>query len=305
MMLGARALRAAVSIGLLCGLVWWVDAGGVVSRLAGMRLEWVLAAVALSVAQVVVLAWRWRYTAVRLGVSLTFASAWREYYLSIFLNQVLPGGVLGDVSRAWRHSRAQTRLEERNISNNRRVPMAVMSAVAVVSLLTLPITVGVGSRRVLVGASAAAVVIALVSVVWIRRQSTSSSLSGRVLADLIRAHRAGGVIAAQIASAVLVVATYLATFLVAARAIGVETSMAALLPLVAPVLMTMLIPVTVAGWGLREGAAALLWGAVGLTAADGVAVSVTYGVMVLIGSLPGAVFLLRDWSARPVWAVDR
>jgi hypothetical protein len=64
--------------------------------------------------------------------------------------------------------------------------------------------------------------------------------------------------------------------------------------------MTMLIPVTVAGWGLRESAAAALWGAVGLTAADGVIVSVAYGLLVLVGSLPGALFLMnRGPSTRP------
>ena len=100
----------------------------------------------------------------------------------------------------------------------------------------------------------------------------------------------------------MVVATYLATYLVAARAVGVETPLPVLLPLVAPVLMSMLIPVTVAGWGLREGAAAVLWGAVGLTAADGVLVSVAYGLLVLAGSAPGAVFLtvgLRRGRSRP------
>ena len=73
-----------------------------------------------------------------------------------------------------------------------------------------------------------------------------------------------------------------------------ETPTLVLLPLVAPVLMTMLIPVTVAGWGLRESAAAVLWGAVGLTAADGVAVSLAYGLIVLLCSLPGAVVLLLN-----------
>ena len=43
-------LRAAVSIGLLAGLAWWLDLGPVVSRLAQMRFGWVLLAVAISVA---------------------------------------------------------------------------------------------------------------------------------------------------------------------------------------------------------------------------------------------------------------
>ena len=57
-------------------------------------------------------------------------------------------------------------------------------------------------------------------------------------------------------------------------------------------LLTMLIPVTVAGWGVREGAAAVLWGIVGLTSVDGVAISITYGFLVLLSTLPGMVVLV-------------
>ncbi len=102
----------------------------------------------------------------------------------------------------------------------------------------------------------------------------------------------------QLLSSVIVVASYLVTFLVASRALRVETPWLDLLPLIAPVLVTMLLPITIAGWGIREGAAAALWGSVGLTPAEGVAVSVAYGVLVLLGSLPGAVIMV--WSAGRV-----
>ena len=299
-------LRAAVSIGLLAGLAWWLDLGTVVSGLAQMRFGWGLLAVAISVVQVAVLAWRWRFTAGCLGVDLSYTAAWREYYLSIFLNQVMPGGVVGDVSRAWRQARVQTRQREpagpavRAVIFERLSAQAVMTAVALVSLLALPVIVNRGSRLVLFGAGAVAVLIVIAMVVWMRRQSSAQSLVGQVLADLDAAHLSGPVFAAQLVSAAIVVGTYLATYLTAARAVGMDTPLPVLLPLVAPVLMSMLIPVTVAGWGLREGAAAVLWGAVGLTAADGVLVSVAYGLLVLIGSLPGALFLMRPGTTtRP------
>ena len=50
-------------------------------------------------------AWRWRLTAQRLGAPIRFGEALREYYVATFLNQVLPGGVMGDAARAWRHAR--------------------------------------------------------------------------------------------------------------------------------------------------------------------------------------------------------
>ena len=301
-------LRAAVSLGLLAGLAVWLDAGAVASRLASMQLPWILAALALSAVQVAVLAWRWSFTARRLGVDLPWPVAWREYYLSIFLNQVLPGGVLGDVARAWRQARSQVRVQAprgpavRAVVFERLSAQVVMTTVAGVSLLFLPVTVVPGSRPAMVGAALLAGGLVVATIVWMRRQSSEWSLYGPVLAEVGTAHLAPAAFAAQLASALVVVATYLATYLLAARAVGVETPLPVLLPLVAPVLMSMLIPVTVAGWGLREGAAAVLWGAVGLTAADGVLVSVAYGLLVLAGSVPGALFLtfgLRRGRSRP------
>ena len=298
------ALRAVVSLGLLVGLAWWLEVGTVVSRLAGMRPSWVLLALAISIAQVVVLAWRWSFTARRLGVDLPFLVAWREYYLSIFLNQVLPGGIAGDVTRAWRQARSRDHLREasgpavRAVVFERLSAQVVMTTVAVLSLLFLPVTVGRNSGSVMVGAGLLSAGSVVAVFAWVHRQSSVGSLTGRVIAEVGAAHLSPSAFTAQLVSAIIVVSTYLITYLVAAKAVGVETPPLVLLPLVGPVLMSMLIPVTVAGWGLREGVAAILWGAVGLTAGDGVVVSVAYGLLVLLGSLPGAGLLLASSVGR-------
>lgn len=294
------ALRVLLTVALLVGLAWWFDLDSVVARLVAMRPGWVALALGLSVIQVAVLAWRWRFTARRLGVSLSFVEAWREYYLSIFLNQVLPGGVMGDVSRAWRQARGRTRGEQsgsggpaaRAVIFERVSAQAVMTTVALLSLLVLPAAVNRRSGAMVVATAVAATVIVVAIGLWCRRQSSAQSPTGRVLAELASAHLSPLTFAVQLSSGLFIVATYLATYVAAARAVGVETPFVVILPLVAPVLMTMLIPVTIAGWGLRESAAALLWGAVGLTATDGVTVSVAYGLIVLVGSLPGAAMLV-------------
>ncbi len=300
----APYVRVAVSAVLLAALGWWLDLGSVAARVTRMDAAWVAAAFGLSVAQVALLAWRWRFTAAQLGVTLRFGTAWREYYLSIFLNQVLPGGVLGDASRAWRQARVLTPAADkggpaaRAVIFERLSAQAVMTTVAVVSVLTLPALVG-RSGAALVGALVVAAGIMAGALVWVRRQSSAGSLTGLVVRELVTAHFTPTAFLVQLATGVAAVGSYLLTFLCAARAVGVETDVWLLLPLIAPVLMTMLLPVTVAGWGLREGAAALLWSAVGLTATDGVVVSVAYGVLVLLGSLPGGLVLLRPQRATP------
>jgi hypothetical protein len=57
-------------------------------------------------------------------------------------------------------------------------------------------------------------------------------------------------------------------------------------------LLAMVVPLTVSGWGVREGVAAILWPLVGLPAEQGVALSVGYGAAVFLVSLPGALALL-------------
>jgi hypothetical protein len=96
----------------------------------------------------------------------------------------------------------------------------------------------------------------------------------------------------QLISSSIIVASYLLTFVIAARAIGSYTPLATLVPLIPIVLLAMLLPISIAGWGVREGVAALLWAAAGLSAVEGAAISATYGLLILISSLPGAGVLL-------------
>lgn len=299
---GVPFLRLAVSVGVLLIVVLVVDTGEVVARLSSMRSRWVILALVISVVQVGVSAWRWRFTASRLHLELPFVTALREYYLATFLNQVLPGGVMGDVSRAWRHVRMRRTDDAgttvRAVILERASGQVVMTAVALVSTMSVLATWGAAPS--LISGVVVVVVLGAGVLVWlVRRRRSRDTLIGRVSHDTHAALFAGPVFVIQLVSSLLVVATYLATYLVAARSVGVDTPTLILLPLVAPVLVSMLLPVTIAGWGVREGVAAALWSSVGLTAVDGVVVSVGYGVLVLLGSLPGALVLLRNSLREP------
>jgi hypothetical protein len=109
------------------------------------------------------------------------------------------------------------------------------------------------------------------------------------------------VLPAVAAASVLAVAGHTVVFLVAARTAGVTLPLADLVPLALVVLLASGIPTNVAGWGPREGAAAWAFATTGLGAAEGVTVSVVYGVMALVATLPGAVLLAvrRRDRARP------
>ena len=309
-----RWVRPAVSAGVLIGLAWLLDVDQVAARLGGMRAGWVASAVALSVLQVGASAWRWRFTAARLGIDLPLGAAIREYYLATFLNQVLPGGGLGDASRAWRHARGARRPGSavRAVILERVSGQLVMTAAAAGSAVLLSCELGVARRlgwpdsappagAVLAAAAIVAVTAAVAGLAAGRaasRRISADSLAGRTWRDVRAALLSRRALPVQIASSALIVASYLVTFVLAARAVGVGTPLPTLLQLVAPVLVAMLPPISVAGWGVREGAAAALWGAAGLAAADGVAASVAYGLLTLLSSLPGGVILALQ-TTRP------
>jgi hypothetical protein len=58
------------------------------------------------------------------------------------------------------------------------------------------------------------------------------------------------------------------------------------------------IPLSIGGWGLREGAAAWAFGAAGLGAATGVTVATLYAVLMLAAVTPGAGLLVGDAVRR-------
>ena len=289
-------LRFGFSAGVLIALAFVVNLDDILSRLLAMHFDWVLLAVLISVLQVIGSAWRWRYTASQLGIDLSLRQAVQEYYLATFLNQILPGGVMGDVSRAWRHSRillssgfGKTGKAVRAVILERLSGQMVMCVTAVISFMFLSINFDLISLFWMFGIVVLVVLVIGLCVAWIARRD--DSFARLVLRDTRTVLFSRRTFPVQLLSSSLIVSSYLIMYLVVARAVGVSTSTLELAPLIAPVLIAMLLPITVAGWGLREAAAALLWGAVGLTMSDGVVVSMGYGVIVLFSSLPGIVFL--------------
>lgn len=302
-------LRPIASLALLGGLLAWLDIATIVAEVERLSPSWVALALALTLPQVAISAWRWRLTARLLNVRLRWSAALGDYYLATFLNQVLPGGVMGDAARAWRHARESGERGPalRAVVIERISGQLVLAIMAIVTLLA-PIwrepigaalssvmTQGVDAPTVSQASIWSVVIIGLIAVSALLRRlyrRPPRALHG-LGGDLYRSLLSAQAWPRQILGSILVVASYVAVFVCAARAIGVELPTITLMALIPPILMIMAIPLSIAGWGLREGAAALVWVGAGLPPAQGVAISVAYGLLVLASSLPGALFLLR------------
>ena len=109
---------------------------------------------------------------------------------------------------------------------------------------------------------------------------------------------AQGVWQKQAALSAGTVAANLLAFAACAAAVGVVLPFGAVLVILPLVLFTMLIPLTVGGWGLREGAAVVLFPLAGAAGAEGFAASATFGVVFLLTSLLGMALWLLPVAAK-------
>jgi uncharacterized membrane protein YbhN (UPF0104 family) len=301
-------IRLLVGVGILGLLLWRVGTGPFVTGIQAVHATALLAALALGALITLSCAWRWTLIAAGLGVQMPIRPAVAAYYRSQFLNTTTPGGIVGDVHRAVRHGAdiGDVALGVRAVILDRAAGQVAHIAIAMVLLLAFASPVRPYLPAVLIALATVAAAVAVLS-----RRTTR--LGAGWVADRLRAigsdvHNGlvarGNWVGIGALSGVAVFG-HVATMTIAARAAGVSASMAVLLPVMLLVLLGTAVPLNIAGWGPREGIAAWAFAAAGLSASQGVATAVTFGVLVLAASLPGLGVLIYTGVHRPARRNDR
>lgn len=299
-----RIAQIAVAASMIT-LLWQLTDGREAMRtLAGAQPLWLIIALVALTLQTVLSALRWRLTAGRLGISFDVTHAVREYYLSQVVNQSLPGGMVGDAGRAVRARRQAglVRSGQAVIFERLAGQVAMFTVMTIAFLVTWwtpggldwPHWVAVMIGLLVAGGAAA------IAAVWAGARLPGAV--GRVVTGLNDALDAAllsrAVFPRQAALSLGTAACNLAAFAFCAIAIGAPLPLVAVLAVVPLILFTMLIPISVSGWGLREGAAAALFPLVGATATQGFAASVAFGLVFIVAVLPGIVPLFRESGRR-------
>lgn len=293
----ARLSRAWLRLRLLVGvlvlgvLVWRFGTGPFADAWEVTTWRSVALALLLTALATVANAWRWRVVSHALGVPLTVGESLTAYYRSQLLNSVLPGGVLGDAHRATRHGRDAGDLGAglRATVWDRVGGQLVQAALLVLALAVLPTTL----RGYAPLALAVLVVVVLVGW-WLGRRRGMAAFVGRDLRFLLRP----GVVAKVVGASCASTAAHAVVFAVAVQSVGVGATTALLVALALGVLVGSAVPLNVAGWGPREGVTVALFGLVGLGSAQGLTVSVVFGVLGTVATGPGLLVLAADVAGR-------
>ena len=288
-----RAARIGAGAAVVIVIVIVVGTGPFFRGIAAVSPGAILAALLFTAVGTSAAAWRWRTIARGLGLRLSWGAAIVAYYRSQFLNAVLPGGVVGDVHRAFRDGRrsGEPVLAARAVVTDRVAGQLVQLVLVVWVLGFLGLTTSLSGLAWILGALAVLLALAvaiLASTVRGRRAIR------RELATARRIFARPRTSLAVVASSTLLLASLASTFVVACLAVGVHTSLRDLTALAVIALAAGSLPINVGGWGPREAAAASAFAVVGLGGDVGVAASTAFGVLSLISVSPGVLVLVVD-----------
>lgn len=306
-------VKAAVSAVLLYLSLRRVNLDSVGQRLGGLDFRWIAFVLLMLCAQMPLSALRWREIATICSAKLPPATALQYSFIGQFFSQVLPSTVGGDAVRIWLLARggAGWSVAIYSVLIDRVVGVSVLAVLVVACLpWTLTLIHDPIARAALAaigfGTLTAAALFLVLGIPQLRaldrwwptrHLATASRLGWRLCRS-----------AAGLRVAALSFAIHLMTVIVAwgaAMAAHASIQFVQVLFLVLPVVLVSTIPVSIAGWGVRESAMILAFSYAGLPESDGLIVSILFGAATLaIGAIGGIVWIASGYRWRSVKTVE-
>jgi len=296
----ALIIKFFISIGLIWYLLHNIDLGSAWKRMLGAdSVNLTIAALVISV-QVMISVLRWRAVMFAIEAALPFWIALRIYLIGLFFNQVLPSSVGGDAVRIYKSFRSGLTIKASVHGVMLERVATVLSLLILVTLaapflqghiehadtnwmLTFSImmlAVGVGGTIFLMFLDRLPHKLRIWRIV--RALSDLASDTRRTFLSPTHAFQAlGWGVLGHIATAVGVY------FI--AKSIDLNVSVLDCMVLMPPVMLVTTLPISIAGWGVREGAMVTAFALVGIQANDALVLSILFGLMAILFAIPGGI----------------
>jgi uncharacterized membrane protein YbhN (UPF0104 family) len=233
--------------------------------------------------------------------------AMRYNVIGTFFNQTLPSSIGGDAVRLWLVARsgAGWRTATYSIFIDRAVGLVALALIILASLpwsLTLISDPHGRSALLLVDAIALAggigfLILGALRWSWLKHWwGTHHIHACAVIADRVIFSWARGPKIAVLSLLVHVLAVVIVWCVV--QSIAAPVTFSQIFQLVPPVMLITMLPISIAGWGVREATMGLAFGYAGLITTEGVNVSLLYGaVTFIVGAFGGLVWIFSAEKA--------
>ena len=307
-----QLLKIAVSLGLIALLLYRISPGRLLEHLENIDPVWIAAAVTIFLASSLLGAMQWYFLLSAGGVRMSFGRTISLYFTGLFFNNMLPTNVGGDAYKIY--DVVRTGYDPHKVFAitllDRVIGITGLCFLALVASLVLFLSGGSADLG-LYALIFAGFIIPVFALTLSRRISTPvrkmlSRISlwgiGERL-ELVFSHLGsfrsfptllGRVIALTLTIQILRVSTHLAV----AMALGIRPDAGGMLHFFVfiPLLgLIMMLPISINGLGLREGAGILLFTRIGFLEEEAFLMEfLTYVVMVGVSLIGGALFLKRQ-----------
>jgi glycosyltransferase 2 family protein len=301
----ALVLKFMVSGGLIWMLVDGVDLGAARDRILSADIKLLGLVLVVSLVQVAICVVRWRAVLAAIDGVLSFMDGLRLYSIGFFFNQALPSSVGGDAVRVYR-------VYKEGMTLGSAINSVMLERVAVVLGLILLVVFATPFFIERVGPAQAAWIVPAVSLAgvggvvglivlmfldrlparlshWrvVRGLAVLAADARRVFMHPLHAIKALGW--SLIGHVNVALAAYLLGL-----SIGLEITWLDCMVLMPPVLLIMTLPISIAGWGVREQAMVTAFGLIGVPGEGALVLSIMFGLMGLVIGLPGGIVWLMS-----------
>jgi len=300
-------IKILISVALLYFALSKVNLFELASRINITSVGWLALAIAVTLLQLVVGVLRWREVSDACHAPLAFGQAIRFNLIGTFFNQTLPSSIGGDAVRLWLVARdgAGWRAATYSIFVDRAIGLIALAIIIVASLPWSYELIGDPKGRAalaLVDFAALAaglgfLVLGALPWLWLKRWWGTHHLHAcAVIADRVLFSRDRGPKVAILSLLVHVLTVTIAWCVV--QSIAAPVSFGQTFQLIPPVMLITMLPISIAGWGVREATMGLAFGYAGLMTNEGVNVSLLFGaVSFLVGAFGGLVWIFSAEKA--------
>lgn len=311
-------LKIVISVGLLIFIFSTIDLPAFLEAVRRANPWWLLTALATMMVGVVIRAWRWQILLEAIGVSVPLTELTNIYFIGFLFNNLLPSGLGGDAMRIVELNRHADHISDAvtSVVVDRFLGLSALQAIALMALLAdwqaVPATVAYFTVAIFIGGLVLGFLL-INSTVYHTVQTFLTPLNHltqigliakgtKVISSLAQSFQRYPV--GALGRAYLVSLSFnlslIAMNVFIGLGLGAQASLTHYAIFVPITSIVLLIPISFAGLGVREGAYRQLFTQVGVPGEIAVAMSLLVYVIgnICTGLIGGVIYMLR--SARGV-----
>ncbi|MDA7738823.1 flippase-like domain-containing protein [Amylibacter sp.] len=263
--------------------------------IANVGIPYLVSAMAVLLLQILVMTHRWKIVLNNLSINLSFKDIIRIFWIGLFFNQILPTSIGGDAMRG--HYLYQRGYSFVKTSQGVLIDRIIgLIALVFLVIITLPLGLQLvdsdnarwGLIIILISSIFALTLLLNIDIISSRFQKWNlinkfSSIMAVIKNNIFSLNPGFKLLLISL----LVHFLSILTMIILAVGMQLELKIIGLFVIVPVVTLLMMLPISIAGWGIREGAMIIGLGFLGVGPENAFALSLLYGLLMLSMSIPG------------------